>query len=186
MGRVNSSESEQIAHTTPLENFMSKTIFTKTLISASLLLALSSAQTALAAEPAAKHQKHNVVSRQSERVKTDNGFTRTTNKTDDQGESATRRAEVAANKEAGTRIRNVSGTTFEGKHYSGQSTAQKTDTGYASEGQLTTANGKVIDRSVNAQVDKEANTVTKDISVTPANGETKTRSVVRPLKRNKE
>ena len=165
---------------------MFKVMFTKTLVSASLLFALSLAQSALAAEPAAKHQKHNVVSRQSERIKTDNGFTRTTHKTDDRGASATRRTDVVANKEAGTRTRNLSGTTFDGKSYAGQSTAQKTDAGYRAQGQLTTSGGKVIDRSVNAQVDKAANTVTKDISVTPAGGETKTKTVVRPLKRNKE
>jgi hypothetical protein len=165
---------------------MLKAMFTKTVVSASLLIALSSAQTSLAAEPTAKHQKHNVVSRQSERIKTDNGFTRTTHKTDDQGASATRRTDVVANKEAGTRTRNLSGTTFEGKSYAGQSTAQKTDEGYSAQGQLTTSGGKVIDRSVNAQVDKAANTVTKDISVTPTGGETKTKTVVRPLKRNKE
>ncbi len=165
---------------------MFKVMFTKTLISASLLFAFSSAQSALAAEPAAKHQKHNVVSRQSERVKTDNGFTHTINKTDDQGAKATRRTDVVDEKEAGTRTRNLSGTTFEGKSYTGQSVAQKTDAGYSAQGQLTTSDGKVIDRSVNAQVDKAANTVTKDISVTPAGGETKTKTVVRPLKRNKE
>lgn len=164
---------------------MSTSIFTRILISASLLTALSSAHSVLAAEPAAKHQKHNVVSRQSERVKTDNGFTRTTSKTDDQGARATRRTDVVNNKEVGTRTRHVSGTTFDGKSYMGQSTAQKTDTGYGAQGQLTTSGGKVIDRSVSAQVDKAANTVTKDISVTPVGGETKTKSVVRPLKRNK-
>lgn len=164
---------------------MLKAIFTKTLVSASLFIALSSAQSVLAAEPAAKHQKHNVVSRQSERVKTDNGFTRTTSKTDDQGASATRRTDVVNNKEVGTRTRTLSGTTFDGKSYTGQSTAQKTDAGYSAQGQLTTSDGKVIDRSVNAQVDKAANTVTKDISVTPVGGETKTKSVVRPFKRNK-
>lgn len=165
---------------------MFKVIFTKALISASLLFAFSSAQSALAAEPAAKHQKHNVVSRQSEHVKTDNGFTRTTHKTDAQGASATRRTDVVGNIEAGTRTRNLSGTTFDGKSYTGQSTAQKTDVGYSAQGQLTTSDGKVIDRSVNAQLDKAASTVTKDISVTPTGGETKTRSVVRPLKRNKQ
>lgn len=165
---------------------MLKATFTKTLVSASLLIALTSVQSASAVEPAAKHQKHNVVSRQSERVKTDNGFTRTTSKTDDQGASATRTTEVVGNKEAGTRTRNLSGSTFDGKSYAGQSTAQKTDAGYSAQGQLTTSGGKVIDRSVNAQVDKTANTVTKDISVTPVGGETKTRSVVRPLKRNKQ
>ena len=164
---------------------MLKATSIKIIVSASLLIALGSAQSALA-EPTAKHQKHNVVSRQSERLKTDNGFTRTINKTDDQGATATRRAEVVANKEAGTRTRQVSGTTFEGKSYFGQSTAQKTDNGYTSVGQLTTANGKVIDRSVNAQIDREAHAVAKEISVTPANGETKTRSVVHPFKRDKK
>lgn len=165
---------------------MFKAIFTKTLISASLILALGSTDLALAAEPAAKHQKHNVISRKSERVKTDDGFTRTSSKTDDQGAIATRRIDVVADKEAGTRTRNLSGSTFEGKEYTGQSTAQKTDTGYTSHGQLTNPNGKVIDRSVNAEVDKSANTVTKNISVTPEGGETKSKSVVRPLKRHRE
>lgn len=169
-----------------LKRLLLKTLCTKTLVSASLVLALGSAQSVLAAEPAAKHQKHKVVSRQSERVKTDNGFTRTLNKTDDQGARATRRTDVVNNKEAGTRTRSVSGTTFEGKSYAGQSTAQKTDTGYSAQGQLTTSDGKVIDRTVNAQVDKAANTVTKDISVTPVGGETKTKHVVHPLKRNKQ
>lgn len=164
---------------------MLKALFTKTLVSASLFLALGYVDLALAAEPAAKHQKHNVVSRQSERIKTENGFTRITSKTDDQGAIATRRLDVVADKEAGTRTRNLSGSTFEGKSYAGQSTAQKTETGYSAQGQLTNPNGKVIDRSVNAEVDKANNTVTKNISMTPVGGETKTKSVVRPFKRNK-
>lgn len=164
---------------------MLKAIFSKTLLSAALVIALGAAQAALAAEPATKHHKHNVVDRKTEKVKTDNGFTRTTTKIDDTGATATHRADVVTNKAEGTRTKTVSGTTFDGKTYSGQATAHKTETGYTSQGQITTSDGKVVDRSVNATVDKAANTVTKDISVTPQGGETKTRTVVHPLKRSK-
>lgn len=164
---------------------MFKNLFTKTFLPVSLIVSLGFANSAMAAEPSVKHQKHNVVSRQSERSKTDNGFTRTTSKTDDTGATATHRADVVVDKETGSRTANLSGSTFEGKTYTGQSTSHKTDTGYVSQGQITTSEGKVVDRSVNATVDKNANTVSKDISVTPQGGETKTRTVVHPLKRNK-
>lgn len=164
---------------------MLKATFTKTLVSAAFILTLSATQSALAADPAAKHHKHNIVDRQTEKTKTDSGFTRTTTKTDDTGATATHRADVVTNKAEGSRTKTLSGTTFDGKTYSGEASAHKTDTGYTSQGQITTSDGKVVDRSVNATVDKAANTVTKDISVTPQGGETKTRTVVHPLKKSK-
>jgi len=163
---------------------MLKATFTKTILSAVLAFSLGAAQSAFAAELAAKHHKHNVVDRQTEKSKTDKGFTRTTTKTDDAGATATHREDVVRDKAEGTSTKTVSGTTFEGKRYSGQTTRYKTDTGYTSQGEMTTPDGKVIDRSVNATVDKTTNTVTKDISVTPQGGETKTRRVVHPLKKS--
>jgi hypothetical protein len=160
------------------------TIIAKVFLPVSLVLALGVTNSALAADAAAKHQKHNVVSRQTERVKTDTGFTRSVTKTDDAGATATRNADVVVNKAEGTRSATISGTTFEGKTYTGQNTAHKTDTGYVAQGHFTNSDGKVIDRSVNATVDKSAGTVTKEIAVTPQGGETKTKTVVRPLKRN--
>jgi hypothetical protein len=164
---------------------MLKAMFTKTLLSASLVIALGVPQLALAVEQPTKHHKHNVVDRKTEKLKTDTGFTRTTTKIDETGATATHRADVVTDKVEGTRTKTISGTTFEGKTYSGQATAHKTETGYASQGQITTSDGKVIDRSVNATVDKAANTVTKDISVTPQGGETKTHTVVHPLKKSR-
>lgn len=164
---------------------MLKAILTKTLLSAYLVVALGATNTAFAAEPAAKHHKHNVVDRQTENTKTDTGSTRTTTKTDATGATATHRADVVTNKAEGSRTKTISGTTFEGKTYSGTTTAHKTDSGYTSQGQITTSDSKVVNRSVYATVDKAANTVTKDISVTPQGGETKTRTVVHPLKRSK-
>jgi hypothetical protein len=143
------------------------------------------ANSAFALESATKHQKHNIVSRKSESTKTDNGFIRTSTKTDETGAVASRRADVVVDKADGSHTANISGSTFEGKTYTGQSATHKTDTGYVSQGQIITPDGKVVDRSVNASVDKSTNTVTKDISVTPQGSETKTRTLVRTLKQNK-
>jgi hypothetical protein len=160
---------------------MSKAIFSKILLAVSVIFALGAVNSALAAESKA-HHNHNVVDRQTERANTDTGFTRTTRKTDAAGEMATHRTDVVTDKTTGSRTKTISGTTFEGKTYSGETITHKTDAGYNSQGQVTTSNGKVVDRSVNATVDRTANTVTKDISVTPEGGDTKMRTVVRPLK----
>lgn len=164
---------------------MFKTIFCKTCLAATLMSGLIAANVALAGNPAAQHHKHVVADRKTEKVKTDTGFTRTVSKTDSAGATATRRTDVTVNKEEGLRSATTSGTTFDGKTYTGESTAHKTESGYVSQGQLTTSDGKVVNRSVNATVDKDAGTVTKEISVTPQGGETKTKTVVRPLKGHK-
>lgn len=164
---------------------MLKAIFGKTCLAAALLSVLGASSAALAVNSTAQHHKHTVVDRKTEKVKTDTGFTRTMSKTDDTGATATRRTDVVINKEEGSRTRSTSGTTFDGKTYTGESTAHKTETGYVAQGQLTTSDGKVINRSVSATVDKEAGSVTKEVSVTPQDGETKTKTVVRPLKGHK-
>jgi hypothetical protein len=163
---------------------MLKAILNKTLVSVSLLAVLGTTNVAFAADAPPKHQKHNVVDRKIERVKTDTGFTRTESKTDAAGATASRRTDVVVDKDLGTRSKSVSGNTFEGKTYTEQSTSHKTETGYVSQGQLRASDGKVIDRSVTATVDKTASTITKDISVTPQGEETRTKTVVHSLKRN--
>lgn len=131
-------------------------------------------------------RKHQVVSREETKTRTDSGHVRSVKKTAQNGAVASRLSQVERNKEAGTRTKSVSGTTFDGKHYSGENTKQKTDSGYTAEGHFEHSDGKSIDRSVTATVDKEANSVSKEISVTAQGEETKTRSVVRPLKRSRE
>lgn len=128
-----------------LENLYVNVNFTRILISASLLAALSSAHSVLAAEPAAKHQKHNVVSRQSERVKTDNGFTRTTSKRMIRVPEQLEERMLLIIKRS-VRVPDMYRAPLLTVSLTGQSTAQKTDTGYGAQGQLTTSGGKVIDR----------------------------------------
>ena len=160
---------------------MAPSLFLKSLIAVTLTTSVFAANLVLAEAPATAkvhNQHHKVVSRQTEKTKTDNGFVRTTTKTDQTGATAERTTTVVNNKVDGTRSRTVSGTTFEGKTYSGESVAHKTDNGFASEGQFTGPDGKTTSRSVTAVVDKSAGTVTKDISVTPEGGETTTKTVV--------
>ncbi|RYY02980.1 MAG: hypothetical protein EOO53_09845 [Gammaproteobacteria bacterium] len=164
---------------------MLKAILNKTLVSVSLLAVFGVTNISYAADVAGKHQKHSVVDRKTERVKTDNGFTRTESKTDAAGATAFRRTDVVVDKDSGSRSKSVSGNTFEGKTYTEQSISHKTETGYVSQGQLRTSDGKVVDRSVTATVDKTAGTITKDISVTPQGEETRTKTVVHSLKKNR-
>lgn len=159
--------------------------FSKSLLSIALMSTLISLPT-FADEPAAKHHKHNVVNRESTKTKTDSGYVHTLNKTDDKGATASRRTEVVRDKEAGKSTRTTTGTTFEGKAYSGENVTRKTDSGYTSQGHFTNSDGKVVDRSVDATIDKDANTVTKHISVTPEGGGTKTTTRTHPLRKRGE
>lgn len=117
-----------------------------------------------------KHTEQNV---------TDNGFTRDSVRTNPQGQTATHHVGVVNDAETKTHTRDVSGTTYNGKSYSGESVTQKTDNGYTRSGEFTGPNGKTSTRDVTATVDKESNTITKDISKTGPNGQTTTSTVVK-------
>jgi len=129
------------------------------------------------------HSRHHIVSQQSNKEKTATGYIRTTTKVDDAGATATRREEVRRDRNTGVSTRTVSGTTFEGAAYSAQSKLHKTDSGYTSEAKLTRPDGSVVNRTLVANVDKAAGTVTKNISTTPQGGDTSTRTLVQPLQR---
>ncbi len=116
--------------------------------------------------------------RQVQQKPTANGIVRNTVTTNAQGETATRNMTLTRDKEAGTRTRIVEGTNFSGGNYSGQSVTQKTDDGISRESTFTNAQGKTISKSMDLAVDKEAGTVTKNISVTHPNGEVTTKTQV--------
>lgn len=149
-----------------------------------MVVSALSANLAYAAGNARGHTsqpRHDIVGRQTEKVKTDTGFTRSTKLTNSAGETATRQTDVVVDKVNGTRTRDITGTRFDGTTYSGESVAHKTETGYSAQGHLTDSSGKTVERSVDAVVDKNAGTLTKTISTTPNNGETTTRTVVKSL-----
>ncbi len=126
------------------------------------------------------------VTRQVEQVRTENGFERDMTKTNAKGQTATRHTSVVNDKESKTRTRTVSGTNYNGGQYSGQRVTQKTENGYTRDSTFTNSQGKTTTRSVDATVDKQAGTVTKNISVTNPEGETKTKVVVHPLPDKKD
>jgi len=165
---------------------MRKYRFLTPLVMAILTGAIISLPSFASAEEVGGKRKHKVVNREEITTRTETGHVRSVKKTDENGAVASHRTEIERNRDAGTRTKSVSGTRFDGKQYSGQNVHQKTETGYTEEGHFTNSNGKSVDRSVNATVDKEANSVSKEISVTQQGEETKTRSVVRPLKRSKD
>lgn len=131
-----------------------------------------------------KHHKP-PVTRHVDQVKTENGFERDMSKTNAKGQTATRHTSVVNDKETKTRTRTVTGTNYNGGQYSGQRVTQKTDDGYTRDATFTNSQGKTSTRSVDAVVNKDAGTVTKNISVTNPEGETKDKVVVRPLPKKK-
>jgi len=128
------------------------------------------------------HHHQPPVTRHVDQVRTDNGFERTVTSTNATGQTATRHTSVINDKETKTRTQTVNGTHYNGEQYTSKRVTQKTEDGYTSDAIFTNSQGKTTTRSVAAVVNKEAGTVTQNISVTNAEGETKDKVVVRPLR----
>lgn len=158
----------------------------KALLPLTFIASLFIAGMAHAEQPARKHhhQLQGSYTRQVQQTDTGNGFIRNTTTTNTAGETATRNTTVVNDKENGTRTRTVTGTTFKGETYSGESVTHRTDTGYTREAVHVGTDGKVVNRSVNAEVDKSAGTMTKTISRTPEGGETSTKTIVKTVQKS--
>jgi hypothetical protein len=120
-----------------------------------------------------------VSTRHTQQTVNADGFNRESVRTNPQGQTATRATRVVNDAAAGTHTRSVDGTTYNGKTYSGESVTTRTDDGYTRAGTFTGVNGKTSTRSADAAVDKDAGTLTKNITATGPNGNTSTTTVVR-------
>lgn len=147
-----------------------------------------------------------VMSRHSERVKTDTGIQRSTRLVGAQGKTAnrsvdlsrtatnrsklvtvtgpdgtskTRAREVAVENSEGAHNKTVVNTGFNGQTSTRNTNTVRTENGAASQTTFTKANGEVYQRATDVVVDKEAGTMSKNIAFTDANGEVKTRTVTR-------
>lgn len=163
---------------------MKKTLF------CTFILCTLVASSAYAERKSGSLDKHRITpkgsfTRHTEQVATDTGFTRNTVITKPTGETASRTLTQVNDKDTGVRIREVSGTHFNGDSYSGQRVSQKTEDGFTRDSTLTNNQGKTASRHVDAVVDKEAGTVTKNISVTRPNGETTNKTLVKTVQGNK-
>jgi hypothetical protein len=165
-----------------MENTMNKTLL-------SLAIALAVAAGSAHAERAGHRQsfavdrtrttERGVFTSHTDQTVTQNGFTRDTSRTNPNGKTATRDMTVTNDAQTKTHTREVSGTTMSGKNYSSESVLQKTDSGYTRESTRTNPNGKTTSRDVDATIDKDNHSITKDISVTGPNGQVHETTVVK-------
>ena len=124
------------------------------------------------------------ITRETQQRKTANGFTRTHRVTTPSGSTASRDVSVSYDPESRTRTREITGTRRNGNEYSARHEIQRTDSGFTRQSQHNFSDGTSTSRTVNAFIDKDANTITKNIAVTNRMGETRSRTVEKTYTRH--
>jgi len=124
----------------------------------------------VAAETHATHAKHPVhvgysYTQTSTTARTADGHTRTTVRTDAQGRTSTREAQVTNDPAAGTRDRDVTYTGPNGAVRTVSNTTTRTDSGYARDTVVTKASGATVTREVGVVRDPQTHTWTKSVDV---------------------
>jgi hypothetical protein len=104
-------------------------------------------------------------SRHTETRRTDTGHSSHTTWQGENGKTATRDAVVVNDREAGTRTRDVTHTSPEGKTRTVSDVTQRTDAGYTRDTTVTGPDGKTGTRSVVVNCDKAAGNCTRDVQV---------------------
>lgn len=118
-----------------------------------------------------------VVTRETTRTRTDNGFTSHTTATNSQGQTATRDASVVRDANAGTVTRSSESTGFNGRSRSAESVTTRTDDGFTRSGSITNGNGQTVTRDV-VHTRTDNGSVTSSTTTGP-NGNSVERTVTR-------
>jgi hypothetical protein len=118
-----------------------------------------------------------VVTRETTRTRTDNGFTSHTTATNSQGQTATRDASVVRDANAGTITRSSESTGFGGRSRSAESVTTRTDNGFTRSGSITNGNGQTVTRDV-VHTRTDNGSVTSSTTTGP-NGNSVERTVTR-------
>ena len=119
------------------------------------------------------------MSRHTEQVATENGFRRQSTMTTGEGKSASRSVEGNYDPQTHTYTKQYQYQHMNGETTSGERVTQRTENGYNRTLTHTSAEGQSASKQVNTTVDKDSNTLTKDITMTGYNGEVKTATVVK-------
>lgn len=119
--------------------------------------------------------------RHTEQTASQHQFRRESTLTTGNGNSAHRTVEGQYDADNQRYIRSVNGERLNGSTYAGERITQKTDNGYTRSASRTNANGDTATRSADVSVDRESNTVTKNITATNFQGDTHTATVTRTL-----
>lgn len=118
-----------------------------------------------------------VVTRETTRTRTDNGFTSHTTATNSQGQTATRDASVVRDANAGTVTRSSESTGFNGRSRSAESVTTRTDDGFTRSGSITNGDGQTVTRDV-VHTRTDNGSVTSSTTTGP-NGNSVERTVTR-------
>jgi hypothetical protein len=110
--------------------------------------------------------------RTTERQRTETGRTRSDTVTRADGSTASRRAVVTNDADAGSRTRNVDYTGFDGKERSVDRTSTRTDDGYTRSTTATGANGGAATRDLDVSRNQDTGTVTREANYSTADGRT--------------
>ncbi len=103
--------------------------------------------------------------RTTERQRTENGRTRSDTWTRADGKTASRDAVVTNDREAGTRTRNASYTTFDRREGSMSDVIQRTDDGFSRDTTRTLPNGETHTRNVDVSCAKDVGKCVKQVEV---------------------
>jgi hypothetical protein len=103
--------------------------------------------------------------RTTERQRTENGHTRSTTVTNEDGETATRDLTVTRDKEAGTITREANYSTFDGRAGSKSDVIQRTEDGFSRDTTRTPPNGETHTRGVDVSCEKNGGKCIKQVEV---------------------
>lgn len=113
-------------------------------------------------------------SRHTETQRTENGHTRNSTWTGEDGRTATRDAKVVNDREAGTRTRDVTYTGPEGKTRTVNDVTTRTDDGHMRSTTYTDAEGRTATRDAVVKRDAESGTSTRDVKYVGRDGQERT------------
>lgn len=99
-------------------------------------------------------------------------------RTNANGETSQRSAIITRDPEAGVISHSVTGSTINGRSYSGESLFERTDDGFSGESSMTGERGETRTRSVDASVNKEAGSMTKTVNISGPNAQASTTTTV--------
>ena len=113
-------------------------------------------------------------SRHTETQRTENGYTRNSTWTGENGRTATRDANVVNDREAGTRTREVTRTGPDGKTRTVNDVTTRTDDGHVRSTTYTDAEGRTATRDAVVKRDAESGTSTRDVNYVGRDGKERT------------
>lgn len=119
------------------------------------------------------------MSRHTQQVRTEAGVRRESSFTNRAGDTASRTVDAGYDAATQTRTRTMEQVRASGETVSSQRIMQRTEAGYQRSVERSNSNGVSVSKDVDMQVDRDNQTLTKQITATGPNGDVRTATVVK-------